>query len=552
MIEGKAVMRVKNQRTNRHRVRCARAVVLLCSLCGFGTAGCETDLSEPGTCERAHTCGPPCSLHPDLGPGEDRCGIYVAKVGKNTNLGDSAHPVKTFARAFELALQGRMRVYACAEDFDEVVHVPAGVDVWGGNTCDNLVWNYHADLRTIIAPTRDVVPLEVVASEHALDPSLLLNLRAEAMNAGKPGGISVAMRVGNGTAAQLERSDIFAGAGNAPGGSSIALIVQEDGALDVLDSSIAARDGAKGEDGSEPDLPYASDGRDGNPGSMACSKEIVPGGQYVVTQCGIYDSIGADGGDGLAEYGGDGRSGREPPVPNETGYGLGGLGQDDDTPSCLEGREGASGAVGMNGQGAKGPGIFGPMGWVGVKGGDGMDGLPGQGGGGGGASRGGMMHCGTGPQGGASGGSGGAGGCGGKGAKGGGYGGSSIGLLAYKATVTVNRTLIATGRGQNGGNGGAAQYGGLGGYGGRGGQRDNGSAPGCDGGRGGFGGNGGYGGGGLGGHSIGIASVGAEAPKPEGGLIQVGIAGAGGRSGHAALPEIAGESGMAEEIKSFP
>jgi hypothetical protein len=527
-----------------------RLGALLAGALSGATAGCATDLEAPGTCERAYTCGPPCSLHPELGPAEDRCGIFVAKNGEDKDAGTAEAPVKTFVRAFALAEKGPMRVYACGEEFPDAIQVPAGVDVWGGLDClgKPRTWTYHPTWHTTLKPPADVLPIDVAGESNPKGASLLLNLHGIATATEGTGRSTLAMRVGYEAAVRLEHFLLEAGAGAAPGGSAIALLVQQRARVELFDVKLFAGEGANGEESARAIGVYAAAGLDGNRGLDACTGDTVAGGESVESWCGEARSFGGVGGEGLSSSGAAGRPGGEPPATHEEDYGTGGSGQDIDRPSCTDGGRGAPGVDGAYGVGARGPGAFTAEGWVGVRGTSGGEGLPGQGGGGGGGSRGGLFDCGERLRGGASGGSGGTGGCGGKGGQGGGSGGASLGLVAYRADVIWEDGEIETRAGGRGGIGGAAQYGGLGGHGGPGGLRVNGSAPGCDGGPGGYGGDGGPGGGGLGGPSIGIVSLGEHTLQRTMVTFEVGPAGQGGIGGNPHMPGLAGDDGLRQEI----
>jgi hypothetical protein len=328
--------------------------------------------------------------------------------------------------------------------------------------------------------------------------------------------------------AKVLRSEIVAGNGAAPGGSSIGLIVSVDAEADVLENRIVAGNGARGADGEDGGALPAPDGIDGNPGADACSAEIVPGGPAVATSCGDVQTVGGRGGDGMLDRGGDGADGAPLPVPNPTGSSVGGSGRG--STACTPGQHGLDGAFGEPGDGGRREeSRITPTGYVGANGKDGTDGLHGHGGGGGGGARGGSAFCGAGPRGGASGASGGSGGCGGKGGKGGGYGGASIGVIALGRRVYIDSTVYA-GTGGDGGNGGIYQKAGRGGFRARGGAGRAGSGEGCNSGAGGAGGDGGSGGGGLGGYSIAVGYINGVGKVSALGEWRSGTAGWGGGS----------------------
>ena len=490
------------------------------SVCGCYPYNC----TETFTCEEAGVIGPVCTADPASAPAEDDCGVFVSSsLGDDASPGTRKQPVRTFERAISLARKGPLRVYACAETFPEAVTVPSGVELWGGLDCARD-WSYlGGDNLTVLAPEPDLVPLKVEKGEEG-GISTLADLRLEAADASVPGGSSIAMLVLTDTAVELRRSELVAG------------------------------DGAKGAPGARGGELPAKGGAPGSSGAAACSADSVPGAPPAITACGEVQTVGGKGGDGSAALGGSGNDGQPELVPNPEGWGLGGAGETAAL-QCHHGEDGENGTDGAHAEGARRAGRITFQGWEGERGGDGGNGRPGQGGGGGGGSRGGSFSCGLGPntpKGGASGGSGGGGGCGGRGGKGGGFGGASIGLVSFSGDVSLEATSIVTGSGGDGGAGGLAQLGGAQGVPGIGGASVGASHPGCWGGLGGKGGSGGYGGGGLGGPSIGIAHLAGLFPAGHNLAIKTGMPGKGGPGGNQNLPEGAGEDGIRGDTLSFP
>ncbi|WP_433932780.1 hypothetical protein AB3662_01310 [Sorangium cellulosum] len=499
----------------------------LALVAALGPAGCvETPCGPRLSCEVPGVIlipdERPCVADPRAGLVDDGCGVFVsASLGDDAAAGTRGAPVKTIAEAVKRAADGPGRAYACAEVFEEAARVPAGVAIWGGLDC-RAGWIYVGDqVRTVIAPGPDEVPLTFLPGE----------------------GVSLA-------------ADVEARAADAalPGGSSVAAIAQPGATVEILRAELAAGDGARGRDGApgHPRNQPARAGLPGDSGGEACTLEVVHGGAQVQTACEGLVSIGGQGGQGTASAGGPGLSGELSPVPNPYGFGLGGWGASV-ARGCMNGSVGDNGEDGAHGAGARRGGRLTPAGYAGVDGADGGQGRPGQGGGGGGGSLAGLMFCGPGGKdGGAGGGSGGSGGCGGRGGRGGGHGGASIGLISVNAEVSVRASVITTGRGGDGGIGGFFQIGGAPGPAGIGGRGAGGSPFGCDGGTGGKGGNGGHGGGGLGGPSIGVAYLFGAPPKLEGVSYAVGAAGAGGQGANPDVLGSAGEDGEAGESLGFP
>jgi hypothetical protein len=444
-------------------------------------------------------------------PVGDDCGVFVSAKGNNTASGTKAEPVKTIAKAIELAGKGTGRVYACAEDLAGAVTLPGGVELYGGLDC-GAGWAYVGESK----PTRITAPA---------------------------GQIALTLTKGSGTT-RIEDVHVTAANASAAGGSSIAALV--DGAtVELTRCTLEAGTGADGASADAFTEPAAA-GVDGKPGAEACSTSFVPGGEGVTNVCGDVESVGGLGGVGTASgSGGDGSDGEPLGVAN------GGAGEKVGVP-CAAGTPGDPGLDGTPGAGGTGLGTLNQTGYVGASGADGVAGTPGQGGGGGGGSKGGS---GAGKcadptlAGGASGGSGASGGCGGLGGKGGGPGGASITLVSLNAKVTFKESTLLAKDGGDGGVGGTGQDGGPGGAtGGLGGIAPAAAAQlkaGCAGGAGGAGGKGGLGGIGAGGHSLGIAFTGA-APSTMGAMIQKGTGGTGGTpldpAGQAGSPGVSADA----------
>ncbi|WP_437307793.1 PGRS family protein [Sorangium sp. So ce388] len=505
--------------------------------------GCDALwLDVTGDCKRMLTCdyfvqagsggGTPSSCVPSENAEAvgDACGVFVSVSGSDEGAGTKAEPVKTLSEAIARAEEQGSAVYACAEEFKEAAEVPAGVSIFGGLECANG-WRWMGETaKTVVAPG------EAASGEEA---------------------IALKVKRGEGMA-RIEDVSVNAADGAAPGGSSIAVLV--DGAeAELVRCELVARNGADGAEGEDAPSEVPAQASPGNAGADACSDldpsegpdQALPGGVQVENACGGALTIGGEGGAGRVNNGGAGEVG-EPGALGAAGSGEPAAGNW----SCAAGgtgQGGDNGSVGDAGLAASGLGMLSSSGYVGVSGDAGKAGTPGQGGGGGGGAKGGAAICAGGmPGAGASGGSGGPGGCGGLPGQGGGPGGASIALASVEGKVTLKDCVLKAGNGGKGGAGGDRQPGGAGGVGGVGGMGVGGSKNACAGGQGGQGGNGGPGGGGLGGPSLAIAYRG-EAVKQEGQtMLMPGTAGDGGPGGSSNVAENAGEVGKAAAEQEFP
>lgn len=434
------------------------------------------------------------------GPVASSCGIFAsASTGDDANDGSQAKPVKTLAKAIDMAKSKKLPVYACAEAFAESISVTEGVTLFGGLNCVDAGWAYvGATTKTTLSPEADKVPLTVVAGDGT---ARFEDLAVVAADAAMPGGSSIAV-IADGVDVEFVRSSITSGAG-ATG-----------------ETGLQPSDDVGPADPSHPDIR----GNDGNAACMGGMGGNFGGPAKTNDKC----SMTSSGAGGTAQElsAGNGEDGMPAPDPNPDKFGVGGIAAMG-VNSCQAGQSGAAGVDGTPGLGAQDLGtIDAKEGYVGGVGAQGTKGTAGQGGGGGGAAIG-KIGCY-----GASGGSGGTGGCGGSGGLGGKGGGSSFAVLSVSSTLRFMDTTLTSGAGGKGGDGGGGQAGGIGGKGGNGGASGPQVKAACGGGDGGQGGPGGMGGGGRGGHSAVVAFKGT-APDLTGVTVMIGAFGPGGAGGNA-------------------
>lgn len=490
-----------------------------CELCGNagGSSGTSTtSTSSSGTGGTPSNCIPSESEEPVV----ESCGVFVSSSfgvdDQAADRGGKAKPFKSIGAALKKA--DVARVYVCAESFNEPVVVSSAVELYGAIDCLKS-WAYDPSKKTTLTAAEDKIPLTL---GNATGSATVEDFAISAAAAKAPGGSSIAVLV-NGSTASLTRCDLSSGEG------------------------MAGKDGEPG----DPNGMGAAAGTAGNNGADACNGDIAngnPGGLAVTNMCGGIDtvSVGGKGGNGDVANGNAGSAGQTgalgAPGVGEPIMGAWSCGVDG------AGHAGADGTPGDVGPGAMGVGSLSSSGYAGTNGQPGMPGAPGQGGGGGGGAKGGLICPGSGA--GASGGSGGAGGCAGKPGSGGAAGGASIALVSYQATVTLTDCTLTAGKGGSGGKGGDAQAGGSGGKAGTGATGKGLSSDSCDGGKGGKGGNSGSGGGGLGGHSLSIAYTGKPVARMGKTMLMPGTKGPGGVGGSNNTMN-AGNDGTAAEEQEF-
>ena len=415
----------------------------------------------------------------------DACGVFVSssKGSDTTGKGSKAAPYQTLAKA--LAKAGGQPVYACGEGFDEAVTISTSVELYGALECAKG-WAYSAATKTRLTASADAIPMKLASSA---DGSAVHDFAITAADAMAAGGSSIAV-LDEGAALTLENVDVVAGKGAA-------------GAAGSAQAQVMTQASAKGSDGGDD--------------AMCNVASNIPGGAGGTNACSATKTDGGNGGKGIPDVNG-GQGGDGQPISAKNG----GAGQTS-MASCKAGTQGTDGLPGTAGTGAKGIGDVSTSGYHAPAGALGGTGNPGQGGGGGGGAR----ECDmaamfAGP----SGGGGGAGGCGGLAGDPGHSGGSSIGILAPGAKLTLTTVMITTKGGGAGGLGGNGQKGAAGGL------EGHAVAVGaCSGGPGGQGGAGGPGGGGAGGHSVAVAIKGGTLPDLKSTTVKHGSGGTGGGGG---------------------
>jgi hypothetical protein len=476
-------------------------------LCPDGTLSCF-QMGTGGQDGGTGGSTPGCEPSKNNGPVADSCGVFVSssKGSDTSGKGTKDVPYQSLGKA--LASAGGKAVYACGESFTESVTVSTKVTLYGALVCSQA-WAYDPTQKTTLTAAADAVPLALASAA---------------------GG------------AAIHDFAIMAPDATKAGGSSIAVLAQANVTLDKVD--VTAGKGAPGATGmaqAQVMTPAMADGKDGT-ADMTCNMAgpIAGGAGGKNTCAGSIGTNGGIGGSGVADItGGNGNPGNPMMTTSNAGSGQ------TTTMSCTPGGPGAAGSKGTAGTGARGIGDVSPSGYVSPAGALGMPGGAGQGGGGGGGARQcDMMGMFAGP----SGGGGGAGGCGGAASLPGQSGGSSIGILALGATLSLSNVSITTHDGGAGGVGGDGQLGGPGGQPGK--------APmmttACDGGSGGQGGAGGPGGGGAGGHAVAVAAKGAALPDLTGAKIVLGKGGAGAHGGDMDMTmQTKGDAGLACRTLDF-
>jgi hypothetical protein len=463
-----------------------------------GPVGTEDGGGSDGGGDGAPPCNPADTPSQNACVISDALAVFVSPTGNDTTgAGTMESPVATLGKGITLAqTTGNHRVIACAATYGEVVSLTgtataAGVALFGGVACPGsdagAAWTYTG-AKAVVAPT-EVTLGTSTAALNVLDVSAAVSVTdvevdAPTLAVSAPAGTSsVAAFVSNAGNVSFARVKLVAASVTAPAVTGLA--------------------------GATPTtaIPAPENGTDG-----------ADGGTAVTCHCANSnaDTVGGAGG----TDNGPGNAG----TPN-LGGGTAGLAN----VTCGNGGQGGNGdnaQAATSGAGATSYGTLTASGWTPAAGLAGASGGPGQGGGGGNS----QAAAGVG-------GGGACGGCGGNPATPGQGGGSSIALLSFASTVTLNGCTLATGNAENGGAGAVGQQGGGGGGGG-----GANALGGCPGGNGGKGGTGAASGGGAGGLSVGVVWSGTKPTLDSAtqGAFTPGTAGTGGTGGAATNGGVSG------------
>lgn len=296
----------------------------LTTAAGIGVllTGCDQGCDVDATCVYGTSSGgtvdDACPADPADGPVGPECGIWVsASSGDDSSPGTQQQPVQTLTQAIALAQTGSKRVYACGEKYQEAVILSSGVSLFGGFDCAHA-WKYvGTSARATILGTAGQIPLVFSGGD---EPSLAGNVEVHAADAVKPGGSSIAVLVQDYAQGALRRADLFAGNG---------------------------ADGGDGVDGGHEGT--VKDGLPGKDGVDACTVNPGSGGASVKLNCGDGTfSLGGPGGDGGDLVASSGGEGLPLPDPNPDELGIGGKGEAS-SPVCTPGHGGIQGITGTDG-----------------------------------------------------------------------------------------------------------------------------------------------------------------------------------------------------------
>ena len=326
------------------------------------------------------------------------------EAGSGPELPDAVfvEPGESISDAIDAALARDLdQVVLCDGAYDEHVVISDPITLVGGYDCNGSEPVPDESARPVVAPADPGYALLV---DNIDGPVLIEGIEFQAADATEAGE------------------------------SSIAAFVRGSTDVTFRDVRLIAGNGADGEAGGVEEYTYETPSN-GNAGSA------TSGGTFVECTCpdgsttsgglgGSPSPGGAGGGLGTPDLGG-GAAG----LPGEPCAGPG------------TGGDGATGTPGDDGTGAETHGTLTEGGWTPESGADGTSGTPGQGGGGGASTS-------T-----SGGGGGGCGGCPGAGAAAGTGGGSSIALLVFESTVTVESSELTSRDGGKGGDGTAGQTG---------------------------------------------------------------------------------------------
>ena len=180
-----------------------------------GTSGVSGAAGAAGDGGAAGEVTPPCDT--TKAPSVEACivsndfAIFVSPTGNNAAGGTKAGPVKTIAKAVELAGTTKI-VIACDGTYDEQVKLTTGAKIYGGFSCPGSAtpWTYETGKKAKVAPTARGLALNIAAGASTV---AIEDFEFDAKDGVDAGESSVAAFVNTSTSVALARVKFIAGKG---------------------------------------------------------------------------------------------------------------------------------------------------------------------------------------------------------------------------------------------------------------------------------------------------------------------------------------------------
>ncbi len=144
-------------------------------------------------------------------PSEQRVRDFVAPTGKDNADGSQVGPVKTIAKALELAADTKL-VIACVGTYDEQLKLTVSARLYGGFACPGSVspWEYEPTEKAKVAPSNRGLALNVASGDAAV---VIEDFEFRAKDGVEAGESSVAAFVNGSTNVALRRVKLTSGKG---------------------------------------------------------------------------------------------------------------------------------------------------------------------------------------------------------------------------------------------------------------------------------------------------------------------------------------------------
>ena len=125
------------------------ACAVACALAAVASSACTGDLFHDTTWAGEAACPANAEPHDNACVVTNERGVFVRSEGDDGAAGTREAPVKTLAKAIEIAKTSNKSIFACNQTFAEAIIIPSGVAFYGGLDCAQD-WRY-GDSKTTIA-----------------------------------------------------------------------------------------------------------------------------------------------------------------------------------------------------------------------------------------------------------------------------------------------------------------------------------------------------------------------------------------------------------------
>ncbi len=190
------------------------AFSIFLAACGvFGSSDDASEIPAPPEPGRPQeSVAPPEAKAPPL-PGKPKddeinegFGVFVSASAAEGGDGTRAKPYRTIAAGLDEAVKQRKRLYVCTGTFEEAVKIRNGIPMVGGFDCTAPAWTLSGARTTVKSPASPAIVAEDIDV-----PTRVVGFDVVAPDAADPGGSSIGLLANKAGALQIASSKITAG-----------------------------------------------------------------------------------------------------------------------------------------------------------------------------------------------------------------------------------------------------------------------------------------------------------------------------------------------------